>query len=465
MFKKVLIANRGEIAVRIARTCERMGIATVAVYSDADKDSMHTTSCDEAVRVGGNRVQESYLDVQAVIAAAKQTGAEAIHPGYGLLSENAAFARAVEAAGLTFIGPSPEMLDLYGDKLRSRELARQAGVRVVPGSAGPITSVEDLRQTAQEIGHALMIKAAAGGGGIGMLSVTEDDDWAEALRACGDRARAAFGDDRLYAEAKVDRPRHLEVQILADGAGGIVALGERECSVQRRHQKIVEESPSPAFHGMLHGELKREILSDAAVRIAREGGYRGAGTAEFLLDSEGRLHFLEFNARLQVEHVVTEMCTGLDLVEQQLLIANGEPLSSEARQCQPSGHAIEARVYAEDPLRNFLPRPGKVEQLRWPSVAPGRLRIETALAPGSEVTQYYDPLIAKVIAHGPIRHQALLMLDRVLAESLIAPLTTNLSFLRDILASESFRAGQYDTSFVARLLAERPVTPAVPAGA
>jgi 3-methylcrotonyl-CoA carboxylase alpha subunit len=465
MFKKVLIANRGEIAVRIARTCERLGVATVAVYSDVDKEAMHATSCDEAVHIGGNRVQESYLMIEAIIAAAKQTGADAVHPGYGLLSESPAFARAVEAAGLVFIGPSAEMLDLYGDKLRARELARQAGVRVVPGSGAAISNVDELRATADEIGHALMIKAAAGGGGVGMLRVSEDDDWAEALRACADRAREAFGDDRLYVEAEVSRPRHLEVQILADGVGGLVALGELECSMQRRHQNILEESPSPAFHGMLHGDLKREILSDAALRIAREGGYRGAGTAEFLLDSEGRLHFLEFNPRLQVEHVVTEMCTGLDLVEQQLLIASGQPLSSEARQCQPSGHAIEARVYAEDPLRNFMPRPGKVEQLRWPSVAPGRLRIETALAPGSEVTEYYDPMVAKVIAHGAIRHQALLMLDRVLAESLIAPLTTNLSFLREVLAHESFRAGQYDTSFVSRLLAERPTTPAVPASA
>jgi acetyl-CoA carboxylase biotin carboxylase subunit/3-methylcrotonyl-CoA carboxylase alpha subunit len=376
-----------------------------------------------------------------------------VHPGYGLLSENASFARAVEAAGLVFIGPTPDMLELYGDKLRAREVARQAGVRVVPGSLAAVSNVDELRLTAAEVGHSLMIKAAAGGGGIGMLRVTEDDDWAEALRACSDRARAAFGDDRLYVEAEIPRPRHLEVQLLADGQG----------SVQRRHQKIIEESPSPAFHAMIQGELKREILADAALRVAREGGYRGAGTAEFLLDAEGRLYFLEFNARLQVEHVVTEMCTGLDLVEQQLLIAAGEPLSNEARQCQPSGHAIEARVYAEDPARNFLPRPGKVDQLRWPSVAPGRLRIETALAPGSEVTQYYDPMVAKVIAHGPIRHQALLTLDRVLAESLIAPLTTNLGFLREVLAHESFRAGQYDTSFVARVLAERPQLPAAPA--
>jgi acetyl/propionyl-CoA carboxylase alpha subunit len=454
MFQKVLIANRGAIAVRIARTCERLGIATVAVYSEVEADSLHRQTCDESVCVGPARVQDSYLNQQAIIDAAKQTGAEAIHPGYGLLSENPAFVRAVEAAGLCFIGPSADALEIFGDKVRAKALARQAGVRVIPGSDEALSDLAQAAFEAEQIGYPLLMKAAAGGGGIGMQVVNGPDELARAMQTCADRAKAAFGDDRLYLERFIDRPRHVEVQVLGDRKGQLVALGERECSVQRRHQKVIEESPAPALSFARNSEERRSSLFDAALRIGREIGYYGAGTAEFIVDCEGRAYFMEWNPRLQVEHAVTEMCTGLDLVELQLRIAAGEDLPNEALRAEPRGHAIEARIYAEDPGKGFLPRPGEIKSLRWPTLAPGSLRIESGVVAGSQVSQYYDPMIAKVITFGATRHQAILTLDRVLAETEIEPLTTNLSFLRSVLAHESFRAGQYDTDFVARLVAE-----------
>lgn len=456
MFKKILIANRGAIAVRIARTCERMGVATVAVHSDVEADALHVETCDEAVCVGGARVTESYLNMEAIVAAAKQTGAEAIHPGYGLLSENPTFAREVIAADLTFIGPSPEAMELFGDKLRARALATQAGVRVALGSAAALCDVEAAVAEAQVLGYPLMLKAAAGGGGIGMQQVTSEAALRKAFAPSQNRAQAAFGDGRLFLEELIDQPRHLEVQIIGDTHGECVALGERECSLQRRHQKLIEESPSPAFTAMHAGELKRTILCDAALRVAKEAGYYSAGTAEFLLDSRGRFFFVEFNPRLQVEHGVTEMCTGLDLVELQLLVATGQPLPVEAINAQPKGHAMEARIYAEDPARGFIPKPGKIDALRFPIVAPGSLRVETGVSAGSEMTPYYDPLVAKVITFSPTRHQALLTLDRVLAETVISPLVTNIDFLRQLLADESFRAGQFDTGSVERVLKSPP---------
>ena len=440
--------------MRIARTCERMGIATVAVHSEIEADSLHVQTCDEAVCVGGNRVAESYLNGDAIVAAAKATGAQAVHPGYGLLSESAGFARKVVDAGLTFIGPTPDTLELFGDKVRSLELAVQAGVRVLRGSGAPMADMAAAHAAAEELGFPLLAKAVAGGGGIGMQAIDDEQGLEQALRTCAERAASAFGDDRVYLERRHDRPRHVEVQILADGHGQVTALGERECSVQRRHQKVIEESPAPALVGRPDEELKRGALCDAAERVAREAGFVGAGTAEFLMDIEGGLHFMEFNPRLQVEHGVTEMCTGLDLVELQLQIAAGAQLPSEVGHRQPSGHAMEARIYAEDPARDFLPAPGEVASVRFPTVGPGRLRVESALSAGCTVTPFYDPLVAKVIAYGPTRHQALLTLDRVLAETVIAPLTTNLAFLRDVLAHESFRAGQYDTEFVHRLMDE-----------
>jgi acetyl/propionyl-CoA carboxylase alpha subunit len=455
MFEKVLIANRGEIAVRIARTCERLGIATVAVCSDIEQDGAHVQACDEFVSIGPARVQDSYLNQAAIIEAAKQTGAQAIHPGYGLLSENAAFVRAVEAAGITFIGPAADAIELFGDKLRSRTLAVHAGVRVTPGSDGPVADAAEARAVAESIGYPVLVKAAAGGGGIGMQLVDDETTLERALETCRNRARAAFGDERVYIERYLERPRHVEVQIVADKHGNQVALGERECSIQRRHQKIVEESPAPALSFSARGEDTRLALFDAALRIAREVNYHNAGTAEFILDIRGGFYFLEWNPRLQVEHAVTEMCTGLDIVEIQLRVAAGEELNNSVLRAEPRGHAIEARIYAEEPDKGFLPRPGEVKTLRWPPLAPGALRIEAGIVPGSKVTSHYDPLVAKLVTFGATRHQAVLTLDRVLAETEIEPLITNIEFLRRVLAHESFRAGEYDTDFTQRMLAER----------
>lgn len=454
MFEKILIANRGAIAIRIARTCERLGIATVAVCSDVEKDALHATTCDEVVCIGPARVQDSYLNQQAILEAAKQTGARAIHPGYGLLSENASFVREVEAAGLAFIGPHADAIELFGDKLRARQLARQAGVRVTPGTDEPVANSESALAAAESLGYPILVKAAAGGGGIGMQVAEDADELVKVLDVCANRARAAFGDDRLYLEHFLERPRHVEVQVLGDKHGQIVALGERECSIQRRHQKVIEESPAPALIFSRYGEERRLALYDAAVRIAQEAGFYGAGTAEFILDSRGGFYFMEWNPRLQVEHALTEMCTGLDLVELQLRIALGEALPNEVLRAESRGHAVEARIYAEDAAKDFIPKPGEVKTLRWPTLAPGTVRIESGIAPGSKVTPHYDPMIAKVITFGTTRHQAILTLDRVLAETEIEPLVTNVGFLRRVLAHEAFRAGQYDTEFLPRLLAE-----------
>jgi acetyl/propionyl-CoA carboxylase alpha subunit len=462
MFEKVLIANRGEIAVRVARTCERLGIATVAVYSEVEQDSLHVQTCDESVCVGPAPVKDSYLNQAAILEAAKKTGAQAIHPGYGLLSENATFVRAVEAAGLVFIGPNADAIELFGDKIRARALAVQAGVRVAPGSEAPIADLAEARAEADRIGYPVLVKAAAGGGGIGMQIVEDDEALAAAIEVCKNRAGAAFGDDRVYIERYLDRPRHIEVQIVADKHGNAVALGERECSIQRRHQKIVEESPAPALLFAKNGEDKRLGLFDSALRIAREVGYHSTGTAEFIMDTRGNFYFLEWNPRLQVEHAVTEMCTGLDLVEIQLRVAANEALTNNVLRAEPRGHAIEARLYAEEPDKGFLPRPGEVKTLRWPPLAPGALRIEAGIAPGSKVTSHYDPLVAKLVTFGATRHQAVLTLDRVLAETEIEPLITNIEFLRRVLAHDSFRAGEYDTDFTQRLMTERAESLAPP---
>ena len=455
MFDKVLIANRGAIAVRIARTCERLGIATVAVYSEAEEDSLHRQTCDEGVCIGPARVQDSYLNQAAILEAAKQTGAKAIHPGYGLLSENASFVRAVEAAGLIFIGPSADAIELFGDKVRAKALARQAGVRVTPGSDEALSDLDAAAAECERIGYPVLVKAAGGGGGIGMQVVGDRDELKKALEQCAHRARVAFGDERVYVERYLERPRHVEVQVLGDRHGQVVALGERECSIQRRHQKIIEESPAPALVFSRNEEERRSALFDAALRIAQESNYYNVGTAEFIVDAQGRASFMEWNPRLQVEHAVTEMCTGLDLVELQLRVAAGEPLPPEALRAEPRGHALEARIYAEDPQKGFIPKPGEVKTLRWPALAPGSLRIESGIAPGSKVTPHYDAMVAKIVTFGATRHQAILTLDRALAETEIEPLVTNLNFLRAVLAHESFRAGQYDTDFVQRLQAEQ----------
>jgi acetyl-CoA carboxylase biotin carboxylase subunit/3-methylcrotonyl-CoA carboxylase alpha subunit len=463
VFTKILIANRGEIACRIMRTCKHLGIATVAVYSDADKDAPHVRMADEAVRIGPPPVKDSYLSIDAVVAAARETGAQAIHPGYGLLSEKEAFARAVIDAGIAFIGPPLEALAAFGDKIKAREVAKSVGVEPPPGTEGPISG-DDLdlaRREAERIGLPLLVKAAGGGGGIGMQIVEDMAKLERALQACSDRGKQAFGDPRVYLERYLTTPKHIEVQVLCDGQGGAVALGERECSVQRRHQKIVEESPSPAgfFLGEL-GEARREELFDRALRIVKKVGYVGAGTVEFVASSEGDIFFLEVNARLQVEHCVTEMVTGIDLVEQQIRIAAGDRIGSDVVGAKRQGHSIEARIYAEDPAKRFAPQPGRIDKLAWPEPAMD-LRIETGVVEGSEVTPFYDPLLAKMVAWGRTREETIKRLDEALAATTLdlvgaaGPAATNIAFLRRVLASEAFTTGRYDTHFAEALAKEK----------
>jgi acetyl-CoA carboxylase biotin carboxylase subunit/3-methylcrotonyl-CoA carboxylase alpha subunit len=457
---KILIANRGEIACRVIRTCKRLGIATVAVHSDADAEALHVRQADEAVNIGPPPVKESYLNVEAILAAALKTGATAVHPGYGLLSENAGFAKRVAEAGLTFIGPPISVLEAFGDKIKARQVARAAGVSPPPGTDGPIATddAEAIAREATRIGYPLLVKAAGGGGGIGMQVVEDPAKLARAVTACSDRGRSAFADARVYLERYVRGPRHIEVQVLCDAHGGAVALGERECSVQRRHQKIVEETPSPAsFFAGEAGEARRQDLLTAALRVVTSVGYVGAGTVEFVASPDGELFFLEVNARLQVEHCVTEMCTGIDLVEQQIRVASGERLSGAVLQPQRHGHSVEARLYAEDPAKKFAPQPGKLARLVWPAAGED-LRVETGVAEGLSVTPYYDPLIAKIVAHGSDRAAAIARLDQALADTVIelvaptgAPAATNLSFLRKVLAAPAFVEGRYDTAFAEAL--------------
>jgi 3-methylcrotonyl-CoA carboxylase alpha subunit len=454
MFRRVLVANRGEIALRVMRTCRRLGIETVAVYSDADASAPHVREADRSVRIGPPPVKDSYLNAAAIVSAARDQGADAIHPGYGLLSENADFARSVAAAGVVFIGPPPAALDAFGDKIKARALARSVGVEPPAGSDGPIDpdKLPELRVVVERIGLPVLFKAAGGGGGIGMQLVRDFSELERAARACSDRGRAAFGDARVYVERFLESPRHIEVQIVRDRAGNRVALPERECSVQRRHQKVIEESPSPAaFFGGDEGKRRRERLSSDALEVVDAAHYEGVGTVEFVADRGGTACFLEVNARLQVEHPVTEMVTGVDLVEAQLRIAAGEPLPDEVRRATASGHAIEARVYAEDPAKGFVPQPGKVERLAWPSGLPG-VRIDAGIEEGGEVTPYYDPMIAKVVAHGADRAEAIARLHAALAATELrlagpkGPRATNLAFLLRILEDARFASGTYDTS-------------------
>jgi acetyl-CoA/propionyl-CoA carboxylase, biotin carboxylase, biotin carboxyl carrier protein len=416
--RKLLVANRGEIAVRIFRTCRELGIATVAVAAPDDRTALHTRRADEVVAIS------SYLDAAEHVRAAHESGADAVHPGYGFLSENATFAEAVLAAGLTWVGPPPEALRAGGDKLAAKRLAAEAGVPVVP-TGEPA-----------ELGYPLLVKAAAGGGGRGMRVVRAPEELEEALAAARREAEAAFGDDTVFCERYVERPRHVEIQLLADAHGTVVALGERDCSVQRRHQKVLEESPSPA----LDPALRRE-MSEAAVRFARAIGYRGAGTAEFMLDGRD-FWFLELNARIQVEHPVTELVTGVDLVAEQLRVAAGERLRVETTQA-PVGHAVEVRLYAEDP-RTFLPQAGPVERLRLPT----RVRVDAGVEAGDEVGTGYDPMIAKLIAAGPTREEAFARLADALAETDVAGLGTNLPFLRWLVRHPVVLAGEATTAFL-----------------
>ncbi len=459
VFKKVLVANRGEIACRVLRTCERMGVKTVAVFSDADATAPHVAAADEAIRLGPPPVKDSYLSIDAVVAAIEHTGADAVHPGYGLLSENRAFAEAVAKAGATFIGPPPEALEAFGDKIKAREVARSVGVEPPPGTPGPIEpdDVDTLRSEAGRIGLPVLIKTAGGGGGIGMQIVDDESKLERAARTCADRGKSAFGDGRVYIEKYLTHPRHIEVQIFRDSHGNSVAYGERECSVQRRHQKIIEESPSPAafFQGE-EGEARRKKLHADALQIVEKVGYIGAGTVEFVADADGSLYFLEVNARLQVEHPVTELVTGLDLVELQLRVAAGEAIPAAALEPTLTGHAVEGRVYAEDPSKMFVPQPGHIEELVWPVDLPG-VRVDTGVVQGGDVTPFYDPMIAKVVAHGADRAEAIARLDQALAATRLVlmgpkgPRNTNLEFLRQVLGSPEFASGSYDTGLAEAL--------------
>ncbi|HTT72027.1 MAG TPA: acetyl-CoA carboxylase biotin carboxylase subunit [Anaeromyxobacteraceae bacterium] len=439
-FRKVLVANRGEIAVRIMRTCREMGLRTVAVYSDADRGSLHVRFADEAVRIGLPPSRESYLVVDRIIAACKATGADAVHPGYGFLSEKAEFARALAAAGIAFIGPPAESMDAMGVKTTARKNMQAAGVPTVPGSAAPIGSEAEARTLADGIGYPVMIKAAAGGGGKGMKRCERGEDFEALWQSARREAASAFGDDRLYLEKFLDRPRHVEIQVFADAHGHCIYLGERECSVQRRQQKVIEESPS-----CILDDARRAAMGEVAVKAAQAVHYRGAGTVEFLVDSQRSFYFLEMNTRLQVEHPVTELCTGLDLVRMQIEVAQGEPLHLRQDEVVRRGHAIEARVYAEDPARNFMPCPGRISYLRVPN-GPG-IRDDSGVYTGWVVPQFYDPMISKLLAWAPTREQAIERLKRALGEYTVHGITVNLTYLTKILDHPAFRSGEYDTGF------------------
>jgi 3-methylcrotonyl-CoA carboxylase alpha subunit len=443
MFRKLLIANRGEIAVRIVRTCRALGIATVAVYSEADRRALHVLEADEAVPIGPPPVTESYLDIEAIVAAARRTGAEAVHPGYGLLSENAAFAEACQRADIVFVGPPPQAIRLMGDKAAARRLAAAQGVPIVPGYDGDSQEPRALLAQARRLGFPVMVKAAAGGGGRGMRLIEEEDGFLEAVEGARREAQRAFGDGRLLLEKAVQGARHVEVQVLADAHGNYVHLGERDCSLQRRHQKVVEEAPSPAVD-----EALRQRLGEAALAVARAAGYVNAGTVEFLLDAEGNFYFLEMNTRLQVEHGVTELVTGLDLVALQLLVAAGEPLPLRQQEVRLRGHAFQCRIYAEDPLAGYLPSAGLIAAFQ-PPQGEG-IRNDVGTYAGDEVTAYYDPLIAKLLAWGAHRREALARLRAALESYRIEGVRTNLPLLRAVMAHPVMAAGQVTTDFLER---------------
>jgi acetyl-CoA carboxylase biotin carboxylase subunit len=444
MLESVLVANRGEIARRVIRTARRMGIRTVAVYSDADAELPYVSEADEAVHIGPAQPARSYLDAAALIAAAAKTGAAAVHPGYGFLAENADFARQVIAAGLTWVGPSPDAIEQMGDKIRARNLMEQAGVPVSPGSREPVTDVAAAVAEADRIGYPVMVKAAAGGGGIGMGAAADEAGLRTAFETARSRAIRFFGSPEILLERFVERARHVEVQILGLADGRVLALGERDCSVQRRHQKVAEETPSPGVSAAL-----RERMLAAAVQAGEAVGYRGAGTVECLVDAEaGSFVFLEMNTRLQVEHPVTELVTGLDLVEQQFLIAAGEPPSFDPASVSPVGHAIELRIYAEDPVR-FLPGPGTITE--WEEPAGDGVRVDAGYQTGNTVTPFYDPLLAKLCVHGADREQALDRARAAVAAFRITGPKTNLPFHADLLTSTEFVGGDYDTSLVSKL--------------
>ena len=438
MISKVLVANRGEIARRIFRTCREMGLSTVAVYSDADAGEPHAREADQAVLLPGMAAVDTYLDIEAVMAAAKVTGADAIHPGYGFLAENASFARAVIASGITWVGPSPEAIETMGSKLESKRLMEAAGVPTLPSVE--LAGLTSVGSAAMSLGFPVLVKASAGGGGKGMRVVTDPSDLDDAIAAAGREAAASFGDDTLFLEKYLTAPRHIEIQVFGDIEGTVMSLYERECSIQRRHQKIIEESPSPAVD-----EALRQAMGEAAVEAAKAVGYVGAGTVEFLFQ-DGRFYFLEMNTRLQVEHPVTEMVTGVDLVRLQLEVADGVPLPDKGPRI--AGHAIEARLYAEDPLNSYLPVTGEFQRFEFPATE--GLRVDAGIDAGSSVTVHYDPMIAKVIAHAPTRAAATDVLATALRQAHIHGSTTNRALLVRILEHPEFAGGETDTHFLQR---------------
>ncbi|MBN1755674.1 acetyl-CoA carboxylase biotin carboxylase subunit [bacterium] len=441
MIKKIFIPNRGEIAVRIIRACRELGIISVAAYSQADRTSLHVQIADEAIEIGPPPALESYLNIENVVKAAKESGADAIHPGYGFLAENKDFAAKCRDNGLIFIGPTPESMELVGDKVASRVTVQAAGVPIIPGMLTPQDNISSIITEAKKIGYPVLVKASMGGGGKGMQIVTEECKLKECIEASKRIAKSAFGDDTVYVEKYIEKPRHVEIQVIADHHGNAVHLFERECSIQRRHQKVIEESPSPAIN-----EDIRRKMGDTAVRVVKETGYTNAGTVEFLLDQNRNFYFLEVNARVQVEHPVTEWVTGIDIVKEQIRIANGEPLSFSQEQIRHVGHAIETRIYAEDPEANFIPSPGRISVLREP-VGPG-IRVDSGIYEGYIVPSFYDPILSKLIVYDSTREKAIERAYSALSSYLIGGIKTIIPFLLNVLRHPEFRSGNLSTSFI-----------------
>ncbi|WP_374304741.1 acetyl-CoA carboxylase biotin carboxylase subunit [Ferrovibrio sp.] len=443
LFTKILIANRGEIACRVIKTCRKLGIKTVAVYSDADDGALHMRMADEAIHIGPSAAAESYLVIDKIVAACKKTGAQAVHPGYGFLSENRAFAAALKEAGIAFIGPNPDAIYAMGDKIESKKLAKQAGVSTVPGYLGAIATTADAVKIATEIGFPVMIKASAGGGGKGMRIARSADEVAQGFSSATNEAKNSFGDDRVFIEKYIEQPRHIEIQVLGDKHGNVIYLGERECSIQRRHQKVIEEAPSPFLD-----EKTRKAMGEQAVALAKTVNYDSAGTVEFIVGPDRSFYFLEMNTRLQVEHPVTELITGIDLVEQMIRVAANEKLSIAQADVKLNGWAVEARIYAEDPLRGFLPSTGRL--VRWRTAPESDvIRNDTGVVEGSEISMFYDPMISKLCSYGKDRDEAISTLSAALDETWIAGIGHNVNFLSAVLDHPRFREGRLSTNFIA----------------
>ena len=441
MLRKVLIANRGEIAVRIIRACRELGISTVAVYSEADKTALHKSLADEAVCIGPAPSAKSYLNIKAIIEAACLTGCDSIHPGFGFLSENSHFAKICEEIGIKFIGPSRTLIDLLGNKSKAKQTMKNAGVPVVPGSDGLVNSKKEAIEIAKQIGYPVMLKASAGGGGKGIRIVREEEELKKAYDIVKQEASASFGDDSLYMEKYIERPRHVEIQILGDEHGNVVHLGDRDCSLQRRNQKMLEESPSPAI-----SEKTRKQMGEVAVKAAKEIGYYNAGTIEFLVDKDQNFYFMEMNTRIQVEHPVTELVAGIDMIKEQLKIASGEKLSFAQKDITFTGHSMEVRVNAENPRKNFMPCPGKITELHLPGG--NGIRVDTAIYAGYTVPQTYDSMLAKIIVHAGTREESIQKMKSALGECVIEGIDTNIDFLLQILENKDFVENHYDTSFI-----------------